>query len=346
MAPTSKQVARLAGVSQPTVSRALRGDRRITPATVQRVKLAADQLGYIPSNVARSLATRTTKRIAVVTAELTNPFYPELIAPLHDALERAGLGTILVTDRGNATFNYAPLFDGSIDGVVLAAASIGSDLPTQLWSRGIPVVSVNRSVGVGSGMPLFDEAIPDNAAGARAVADLMVGANHRRIGCISGPDTTSTAWERVSAFRGALAEHGIPLMSSLTVRGPFTHQTGHSGFASLMKAEEPPTAVFCANDVIAIGALNSASGLGIAVPDEVCIIGFDNIPAAAWELIGLTTVDVDLAAMAAHAINLLLLRITESAREPSRRTVPTRLVLRGTHGALRMEMPESSQHLL
>jgi LacI family transcriptional regulator len=332
MAATSKEVARLAGVSQPTVSRALRGDRRITPATVQRVMRAAAQLGYVPSNVARSLATRSTKRVAVVAAELTNPFYPELIAPLHDALERAGLGTILVTDRGGAEVDYAPLFDGSVDGVVLTAGSVGSDLPARLRSRGMPVVLANRSVGLVAGGPETDEVVPDNAVGARSVAELLVSGGHRRVACISGPENTSTARERESAYRSALAEHGVVLTSSLTVRGAFAHETGHSGFATLMTADEPPTAVFCANDVIAIGALNSASGLGVVVPGDVSLIGFDNIPAAAWELIGLTTVDVDLTSMAAQATDLLLSRIADPDRPPVRRTIPTRLILRGTHG--------------
>jgi len=337
MPTTSSDVARLAGVSQPTVSRALRGDRRITPATAQRVKRAAAQLGYVPSNVARSLATHSTKRIAVVTAELTNPFYPELIAPLHDLLERAGFGTILVTHRGNAEVDYAPLFDGSVDGVVLTAGSIGSDLPARLESRGIPVVLANRSVGALINTPIVDEVVPDNAAGARAVADLLVRSGHRRIGCISGPETTSTAREREAAYRGALAEHGVALPSSLTVRGAFAHETGHSGFATLMKADEPPTAIFCVNDVIAIGALNSASGLSIAVPDDVSLVGFDNIPAAAWELTELTTVDVDLSLMAAQATELLLSRIAEPSRAALRRTIPTRLVLRSTHRPLPLD---------
>ena len=333
MAVTSKEVARLAGVSQPTVSRALRGDRRITPATVERVQRAATQLGYVPSNVARSLATRSTKRIAVVAAELTNPFYPALIAPLHDALERAGFGTILVTDRGGAEVDYAPLFDGSVDGVVLTSGSLNSDLPVRLRSRGIPVVLVNRSVGVAAAAPLTDEVVPDNAAGARSVAELRGG--HRRIACIAGPETTSTARQRESAFRSALAEHGVALASSMTVRGAFAHETGHSGFATLMGAPDPPTAVFCANDVIAIGALNGASRLGVIVPDEVSLVGFDNIPAAAWELIGLTTGDVDLTSMAAQAAELLLSRIADPGRAMHRRMISTRLIPRSTHGPAR-----------
>lgn len=332
MAVTSNDVARLAGVSQPTVSRALRGDRRITPATVVRIRQAAAQLGYVPSNAARSLATRSTRRIGIVADELTNPFYPELIAPLHDALAQGGFGTILVTDRDDAQADHSALFDGSVDGVILTASSLDSDLPTRLAFRGIPVVLANRSIGAVGGPPIIDEVVPDNSSGARAVAELLLGCGHRRVGCISGPDSTTTARERELAYRDALAQQGIALTPSLTVSGPFSHATGYSGFADLMQAAEPPTAIFCANDVIAIGALNSAHSMGISVPSQVSLVGFDNIPVAAWEVIGLSTVNVDLASMAAQATDLLLSRISDRARPPVRTTIATQLILRSTHG--------------
>lgn len=335
MTVTSNDVARLAGVSQPTVSRALRGDRRITPATVARIRQAAAQLGYVPSNAARSLATRSTRRIGIVADQLTNPFYPELIAPLHDALAQAGFGTILLTDRDNARADHSALFDGSVDGVILTAGSMDSDLPTRLASRGIPVVLANRSNRAGDGPPTADEVVPDNSSGARAVADLLVSCGHRRVGCISGPKNTTTARERVLAYRDALAQHGIGLAPLLTVHGPFSHATGYSGFADLMTAAEPPTAIFCANDVIAIGALNHAHRMGIPVPGEVSLVGFDNIPVAAWELIDLSTVDVNLTAMAVQATKLLLSRISDQARPPARKIIPTQLMLRNTHGRVR-----------
>lgn len=324
---TGKEVARLAGVSQSAVSLALRDDARISTATKIKVLAAARTLGYTPSQLGRSLATRRTGRIAVVAGELINPFYPALIAPLHDALRSRGYSMVLVTDGQDRT-DLAPIFDGSIDGVVLAACTVSSPVPRELARANVPFVFLNREVdGV-----VADGAIPDNAAGVEALVHMLVEHGHRRFGLISGPSHVSTARDRHTAYQRMLADRDIALRSEHVIIGDFSHRTGQAGFRTLSKMTNPPTAIFCANDVIALGALDTAIADGVSVPGQFSIIGFDDIPTASWAAFELTTVRVDLPAMATGAADLLLRRIDGQLFPPERILVESTLMLRNTHG--------------
>ncbi|GAA3967544.1 LacI family DNA-binding transcriptional regulator [Actinomadura viridis] len=327
MGITSRDVARLAGVSQPTVSRALRGDTRVSAETRRRVQEAARALGYVPSEAGRSLSTRSAKRVGVLVTDLTNPFYPHLVAPLHDELERLGYRMMLFAERSDEAIASERLLDRSIDGVVLTTTGLGSGLPAELHRRGLPFVYLNRE-----GTTPADAAVVDNRLGAELAARELVTLGHERVAGIFGPEETSTGREREYGFRLALAEAGIGLPEARVRRGPFEFETGHAALASLLAAEPRPTAVFCGNDVIAIGALDAALRAGIRVPDELTVIGFDDIPMSAWESFRLTTVRHDLNEMAATAARLLVRRITgEAAGDPERVVFAPTFVARRTH---------------
>ncbi len=196
MSVTSHDVARLAGVSQPTVSRALRQDSQVSEATRRRVRAAAEQLGYVPSERGRSLSTRSTRQIAMV-ADLDNPLYPQLVGPLHDAFADHGFRMVLLAERGEEIVGDERLLDGSVDGAVLTTSQLRSSLPLQLHERGVPFVQLNRV----SEMVDADSVTADNAAGGRAVADLLVATGHREIAAILGPLETSSAAGREKGFR-------------------------------------------------------------------------------------------------------------------------------------------------
>jgi LacI family transcriptional regulator len=337
MAATSFDVARLAGVSQPTVSRALRGEQSVAAETRRRVEEAAAALGYVTSHLGRGLATRRTRRIGVVAAELTNPFYPHLVGPLHDELERAGYRSVLYVERGDDPLTVRELADGSLDGVVLTTAPLESTLPQSLAERGVPFVQVNREVdGV-----VADAVVVDNVRGAKLLADLLLDLGHERIGAVFGPTWASTGRDREHGFRRALADRGRELPDSLTLHGPFGFEEGKRGLQSLLGTDDPPTAVFCGNDVLALGALDEAARRGLRVPDDLTVVGFDDISFASWARFDLTTVRCDLARLAAVGIELLLKRITgrrdkhgDSHAEYHQRVVlPVEVVLRGSHGA-------------
>lgn len=317
MAITSRDVARLAGVSQPTVSRALRGDPRVATDTRIRVENAVAALGYVPSEAGRSLVTRVTKRVGIVVSDLTNPFYPHLIGPLHDTLEEHGYRMMVFTERSDSQVSIEQLVDGSVDGLVLLTSNVGSTLPAELTRRRIPFVFLNRETGEGMG----DAAVVDNQLGGRIAAARLTELGHRCIGGIFGPTDTSTGRDREMGFRLALADKGIGLAPELTKRGPFEFDTGYHSMLELLKLPERPTAVFCGNDVIAIGAINAATAHGVRIPEDVSLIGFDNIPMAAWPVFQLTTIGHDLNKMAAAAAKLLVDRLRGDDESPSRRIV-------------------------
>lgn len=327
MAITSHDVARLAGVSQPTVSRALRGDPRVAEATRARVENAVAALGYIPSEAGRSLVTRKTKRVAIVVADLTNPFYPYLISPLHDALERHGYRMMVLTENAESQLPVAQLVDGSVDGVVLLTSELGSPLPAELNRRRLPFVYLNRESSLGLG----DAAVVDNELGGRMAAQHLIALGHTRIAGIFGASDTSTGRDREAGFRLALADAKIALPSELTRFGSFEFDTGYRAATELLALDRPPTAIFCGNDVIAIGAINAALAAGAAIPADVSVIGFDDIPMAAWEVFRLTTVGHDLAGMAQSAADLLIDHMTNGESTPPRRIVlPPHLIQRST----------------
>lgn len=330
MPATSHDVARLAGVSQPTVSRALRNQQGVAPDTRRRIEEAAAALGYVPSQLGRGLATRVTRRIGIVAAELTNPFYPHLVEPLHDRFERAGYRSVLFAEREDNHVAFADLVDGLLDAVVLTTTVLGSPLPRELTQRGLPFVFLNRD----GGDVAADAVVMDNALGARLVADLLVDSGHRRIGAVFGPRTTSTGREREAGFRGQLATHGLDLPSRATVSGPFSFAAGRAGIRALLSSEDRPSAIFCANDVLALGALDETTRMGLRVPQDVSIIGFDDITMAGWERFSLTTVHSDLAGLAGVAADLLLERIADPDRAPCRVIQRPELVLRGSHASV------------
>src|SRR3954447_15385058 len=206
MSVTSHDVARLAGVSQPTVSRALRQDSQISAATRARVRAAADQLGYVPSERGRSLSTRSTRQIAMA-AHLDNPLYPQLVGPLHDAFAAHGYRMVLLAERGEEIVGDDRLLDGSVDGAVLTTSQLQTPLPLQLHERAVPFVQLNRV----SELVDADSVTADNAAGGRGVADLLAAGGHEDVGAILGPLETSSAGERERGFRSGLRAAGLAL---------------------------------------------------------------------------------------------------------------------------------------
>ncbi len=324
---TSHDVARAAGVSQGTVSRALRGMPGMTDRTRDRVLRSARALNYVPSETGRSLRTRQTRTIGVVSADLTNPFYPQLIEPIRAELDALGFRAVLIPDSPDSPVGVDRLSGRSVDGIIVTTALLGSSLPHDLRARSIPFVLVNREVDGAVG----DTCIVDNRGGAVLVADLLVDLGHRRIGAIFGPSDTSTGRDRELALREQLGEHGITVPARYVRRGPFSYTTGRTAMHELLEGRTPPTAVFCGNDVIALGACNAAAARGIRVGPELTVIGFDDIEMASWDVFQITTVGCDLGTMARTAVELLIKRIAEPDSAVQRVVLQPKLVKRSSH---------------
>ena len=326
--PTSHDVARLAGVSQPTVSRALRDDPVVSRETRHRVHEAAAALGYVASRRGRNLSSRHTGQVAIVVSDLGNPFYIEALEHLHRELAGAGVRAVVHTDSAHEPLLAEVLLDGSVDGAVLTTTRLSSDLPGELAKRGLPVVLFNRIV---DDAPV-DVCASENFAGAQVVATALAELGHTRIGALLGPPDTSTGRDREAGFRAGLSLAGRALPDQLVRRGEFTFAAGQEGVRGFNALRSPPTAVFCANDVIALGALDAARELELAVPAQLTVVGFDDIAMAAWRAFALTTVRQDLAAMAATACELLMTRIGNPELAARVATVHTDLVRRQSHG--------------
>ncbi len=337
MSLTSHDVARLAGLSQSTVSRALRGDPRVAPSTRERVLAAAASLGYTPNALGRMLVEGATRTIGMVVTDISNPFYPNLIAPLHDELAELGYRMTLFTERlegdgADAVSRLEWLVDRGVDGVVLTTSTLEGTVPRELLRRGLPFVFLIREV---DDIPADSVAV-DNALGASLIAAEVVRFGHRRVGAIFGPADASTGRDRERGFRAALTTAGVPLPDDVIRRGSYTVETGHPAMRELMALADPPTAVVCFNDLVAIGALNAAVALGLQVPRDVSLTGWDDLPMASWDICRLTTVRQSMNEMARAAARLIVERVEgRSGADPRHVRFTPEIVLRATLGAPR-----------
>ncbi|RKT31704.1 LacI family transcriptional regulator [Microbacterium sp. AG1240] len=326
MAVTSRDVARLAGVSQPTVSRALRDDPRVSSETKKRVREAADLLGYVPSEAGRALSSGRTRRIGLLVTDLDNQFYSHIIAPVHHELEGMGYQLVLHTETADNETVAERLIANGLDGVILATATVDSVAPLRLRDRGLPFVYFNRTAAFVDA----DATVVSPMAGFSDAVRRAVELGHRRVGAVLGPSNTSTAQTREVALRAALAESGVSLDPSLVRRGKFDTACGDAATTELLALPDPPTLIFCGNDVVAYGALNAARRAGVAVPDDVSIVGFDDLPPAAWPIIELSTIAYDFAQMAREAAKLMARRIEDPDAEVSHVEFQTSFVERRT----------------
>lgn len=332
MAVTSKDIARELRISQSTVSRALRGDPRVAPVTMARVLEAAREMNYTPNLAARSLITRKTGTVGVVVSDITNPFYPELLDILHNEFALAGYRAILFNERTDASVEQRlrDLINGAaVDGLVYVSATLGTPLLGHR-ARDIPVVLVNRYIDSAQA----DTVVSDNRRGGRLVARALLELGHQRIALVTGPENTTTSRDRERGFRELLQASGVEFDEALRRVGQYSHRSGYQWCLELLAAEPRPTAVFAANDVIAFGALDAARRVGVHVPAELSVVGFDDIDMAGWEGFNLTTVRQPLAEMGRAAAKLLIERIAgDDASPPRRRVFPVELVRRGTLAA-------------
>ena len=289
-----------------------------------------DELGYVPNAAAQTMKTGRTNTVGVVVADITNPFYPEILDALTRSFDEAGKRVIIWNSDGlhNKTAIEA-LGQGIIDGLVFTTIAEDSAELRNAVSAGYPIVMVNRYVaGLGC-----DQVRSQNAQGAALVADHFLDHGRTRIACISGPQAVSTARERESGFVDRLAARGHALAPEYLKRGTFTHSSGVNSIAELLGLSEPPDTIFCGNDLVAFGVLDYLRRVGLHVPGDVWVVGYDDIEMAAWDSFRLSTVRQHSTDMAREAARLLLKRIEDPTRALEDICFPSALVLRETAGA-------------
>ena len=305
-------VARHAGVSITTVSHALSGRRPVADATRARVLASIQELGYRPNQLARSFATQRTRTTALIIPDIANPFYPALARSVQDVLRRDGYQTIICnTDglRAEERSFLADAVDSRLDGVIFVPlASRAADL-VQVTAADIPLVLMTADAdgpGVASRSPTTDLVHSDDQRGMADAARYLLTTGHQRIGFVNGISERGPAPRRLAGFRQAMDQAGIVPTSDLVVATSFTRAGGVEGARRLLSLAEPPTAVLCANDLIAIGVLDVARSRGLDVPDHLAVVGFDDIEAASLVSPPLTTV-LNPATELGHACARLLL---------------------------------------
>ncbi|MBO8127131.1 MAG: LacI family DNA-binding transcriptional regulator [Firmicutes bacterium] len=319
--PTIKSVAKLAGVSVSTVSRVLNSSGYVSAKTRKLVMDAVAKLDFRPNHVARSLVHRESKTLGLIVPDIANPYFPALARSVEDAASAAGY-VVILCNSGNMeeseTRYLSWLRQRMVDGVLLASTNqvtperLGQDWPVVLLDRDLEGLNVD-SVRV------------NNFLGAQEAVLHLVALGHRKIAHLAGPENVTTAKERVAGFRAALALAGINPDDQQVIHGPFSYEFGQAGMAQLLSAGEVPTAVFCANDMIALGALKTCRERGVNVPLEVSICGFDDIFLAEHTDPPLTTVRQPIYEMGQAAVQMLLSRIKErSQKTPSGKPAPYR----------------------
>jgi LacI family transcriptional regulator len=327
---TSRDVAALAGVSQTTVSRVLSGSGAVSEGTRSRVMAVLEQTGYMPNSAARVMRTRSSGILGVVVGRVTSPFYPQLLDRLADAIAARGkLMSLWISDGAEELGALDAIKHGTVDGVLYTTATRDS---RSLWlalRQGAPVVLVNRTLA----RVRCDQVSTDSRRGGAALARHLLDGGRRRIGVIGGPRDTSVGREREDGFLAELVRAGRPLDERLRTRGAFSHRDGYRGMGELLERRPAPDAVFCVNDVIAMGATDAARALGVRVPDDVWIVGFDDLDMAGWESYSLTTVRQPMEEMAERAVTFLLERIEGRAPERFRHArLRGELIVRGSTG--------------
>lgn len=328
---TARDVARRAGVSQPTVSLVLgRNPRaRVAPETRARVLRAAEELGYRPNLLARALVRRRSFAIGIIVPDLANPFFADVVSGAQRVAAQQGYAALLGEAREVPVERHLEALRGrQVDGVLIdaaGAAALGADL-----LEGLDVVLIDepseRWPGVAS----------DALAAGRLAAEHLLALGHRRL-AFAGPALDVHAFRmRERGFVQALRAAGLALDPELLRRAPATAAGGADAMRALLALRQRPTAVFCVNDLMAIGALKSCSAAGVAVPRDLSIVGCDDIEMARLVTPELTTVRVSARALGARAARLLMQRIAAEGALPAPPTRPlaVRLVVRGTTAAL------------
>jgi LacI family transcriptional regulator len=333
MSVTIRDVARAAGVSTATAARALGGYGHASPAARRKVSESARQLGYRPNVVARALVSRATTTVGLVVGDIENPFFAAAARGLADVMDAHGYTVLLANadeDAGRERRAVDALRARQVDGmVVVPAPGASPEHLTELVTAGVPLVLLDRAVvGVAA-----DSVLVRNVAGARAAVAHLAGLGHRRIGVVSdSPEITSSA-ERIQGYRQALRAAGIaPEPGLISIGGP-TRDDGEAAALRLLDRADRPTAVFTANNFMTVGALRAARSLGLRIPDDVALVGFDDLDWTTLVQPPVTVVRQPVADLGRVAGERLLRRLEGDAGPPKRIRLDANLIVRGSCGA-------------
>lgn len=337
---TIRDVAKLVGVSPATVSRVLNGYPHIREDVRRSVLEAINQLGYKPNRVAQRLRSYRSHLVGIIVTDITNPFFNMIMASMETVFFDKGFSVMMSNTNADPQkeLDYLKLMGNEeVAGLVVAPATENASKVAELAESGLPVVVIDRRMS----SPSIDAVLSNNVAGAQSAVEHLVALGHRRIGHIGGPFHLTSGRERWQGYQQAMQAAGLPIPDEIVRFGDHRHDSGYRCARDLLEVEQPPTAIFVSNNMMTLGALNAIHDCRKRIPEDVAIVGFDDMPWAVSLNPPLTTVAQPVLEIGYHAARLLLERI-ENPDLPARTVVlDTQLIVRASCGAQPGSPPDS-----
>ncbi len=328
-----KEVAKRASVSTATVSRTINDPAKVRPHTAERVRKAIADLNFYPNTHARTLVSGRSRMVGLIVSDITNPFFPELVKSFENHAVQSGLEVIL----GNTDYDpermagcVRRMVERKVDGVAIMTSETDPDLLIELNRKNIPTVLLDT----GKPGPLTANVTIDYGHGIHQAVRHLLELNHRQIAFIAGPLHLASARTRQSAFLEGLEKAGVPVQGEMVVHGDHKIEGGTQAMKSLLNLPVRPTAVIASNDLMAIGALSAIHDAGLKVPDDISLVGFDDISFARLTQPPLTTVALSREQLAIMALTAIEKLIAQSSCEQPECSLPTRLVIRNSTRAI------------
>ncbi|SDH01729.1 transcriptional regulator, LacI family [Vibrio xiamenensis] len=327
---TIKDVSDFAGVSQATVSRVINGTSSVSQEKKHKVEHAIKVLGYKPNSIAQALASSRTGSIGVIVPELGGAFYSQVLQSIEERLRQSGYHLVVTAGSNHEQGQKESvefLLSRRVDALILHTQQLSDDYLIGLQEQGIDIVLVNRFIP-----ELASSCIDiDNELGGKLATEHLIEMGHRNIACITGPLHKSDARGRLQGYRKALEEAGIAFDESLIIESGFTEETGASAMRKLLKRPHPFTAVFACNDHMAFGAFEVLHHAGFTVPEQISLVGFDDILFARYLTPALTTVNFPIENMSYEAVQLAIQKLQKSKHDVNFKLSPTLVTRESVH---------------
>lgn len=328
---TITDVAERAGVSTTTVSHVINRSRHVSDETRRRVEEAMAALHYRPNSLARSLRQGQSQTLGLIIPDSANPFFAEIGRTIEMSAFALGYSVIFCNTEGNLErekFYTEVLEKKQVDGMIFVAAAENTEALRGLLVRGMPVVVIDRDLPDVE----TDTVLTNNRQGGYLATRHLLAHGHRRIACIGGPVNVHVTIQRVIGYRNALQEAGLPVDEQLIRYGDFHPESGRSLAAALLSSGEPPNGIFACNDLMALGVLRAAAERSLRLPQDLAVVGFDDIELSAFMSPALSTIAQPKAELGRRAVEMLIERIRDRTRPPRREILPMRLIARESSG--------------
>jgi LacI family transcriptional regulator len=328
---TMKDVAKLAGVSVATVSRVLNNNPNVSPELRSKVLKAVEELNYRRDRVARSLRVRTSLIIGLIISDIQNPFFTSVVRGVEDAAYDHGYTLLLCNsdeDPAKERLYIDIMLAERVAGVIISPVAEVDNYSNTLLQAGVPIVAMDRRMRDLD----VDTVVVNNVEGAYQAVSHLIELGHRQIGFIGGPSRTTTGRERQEGYKKGLSDHGLVVDPNLVRVGDFKQDSGHWAACELLALEDRPTALFAANNLMTLGTLNAIHEEGLSIPQDIAIVGFDDMPWAPSLAPPLTAVAQPTYELGRTAADLLLKRIADAQRPIKQICLETTLVIRESSG--------------